>query len=287
MQNRLADLGVIGPRGDTVPDTGSTPALYAAFVKAGGDTRTASSLEEDARQTLRSLRERGFDLGCSDDASDARLETIYRNARLALYARLDDGVLRDAAPRHVRVHTTAIDRDDYLAHPPHGERLRPDGAAVVSGVYASRRAPQVQMVISDGLNANAINGQLRDLLPGVRQRLAQAGSDVGEIDVVVHNGRVRAGYHVGQLVEAEAVVHFIGERPGTGLDTVSAYLTYGRDAAGHLRWSPELDHSWTTAVCGIHPQGKPSPTAIDEIARTVRRMLKTRRSGVAIARRPS
>ncbi len=196
-------------------------------------------------------------------------------------------MVRDAAPRHVRVHTTAIDRDDYLAHPPHGERLRHDAAAVVSGVYASRRAPQVQVVISDGLNANAINGQLRDLLPGIRQRLTQAGTDVGEIDVVVHNGRVRAGYHVGQLLEADAIVHFIGERPGTGLDTVSAYLTYGRDAAGQLRWSPELDHSWTTAVCGIHPQGKPPEAAIDEIARTVRRMLETRRSGVATARRPS
>ena len=74
----------------------------------------------------------------------------------------------------------------------------------------------------------------------------------------------------------------IGERPGTGLNTASAYLTYGRDAAGQLRWDPALDHSCTTAVCGIHPNGKPPEAAVVEIARTVQRMCEQRRSGVAL-----
>ena len=63
-------------------------------------------------------------------------------------------------------------------------------------------------------------------------------ADVSDTDVVVQNGRVRAGYHVGKLVEPEVIVHLIGERPGTGLNTLSAYLTYGRDEAGRLRWNP-------------------------------------------------
>lgn len=144
------------------------------------------------------------------------------------------------------------------------------------------RPPQVQIVMSDGLNANALNEQLRGMLPALRYVLGHAGLHVGETDVVVENGRVRAGYHVGELVVATVVVHFIGERPGTGLNTVSAYLTYGRDAAGRSRWSPNLDHSWTTAVCGIHRRGKPPEVAVDEIARAVRRMLEQRRSGIAL-----
>ena len=75
------------------------------------------------------------------------------------------------------------------------------------------------------------------MLPPLRRELAAAGVHTGDVDVVIQNGRVRAGYHVGALVDADAVVHFIGERPGTGLDTLSAYLTYGRDAAGRSRWS--------------------------------------------------
>ena len=66
----------------------------------------------------------------------------------------------------------------------------------------------------------------------------------------MENGRVRAGYRVGAVLGVEGVVHLLGERPGTGLNTLSAYLTYGRDAAGNLRWSPALDHSCTTAICG-------------------------------------
>ena len=49
---------------------------------------------------------------------------------------------------------------------------------------------------------------------------------------------MRAGYHVGALLGADVIVHLIGERPGTGLDTLSAYLTYGRDRAGQLALEP-------------------------------------------------
>jgi ethanolamine ammonia-lyase small subunit len=144
------------------------------------------------------------------------------------------------------------------------------------------RLPQVQMVVSDGLNANAVNEQLRSLLPPLRRALAERGCHVGAADVVVQNGRVRAGYEIGGLVHAGIVVHLIGERPGTGLNTMSAYLTYGRDAAGRSRWARNLDHSATTAICGIHPKGKPPAAAVTEIAATIARMLEQKASGVAL-----
>ena len=93
---------------------------------------------------------------------------------------------------------------------------------------------------------------------------------------------MRAGYHVGALLQPEVIVHIIGERPGTGLNALSAYLTYGRDAAGSSRWQPELDHSCTTAVCSIHPKGKPPADAAREIGRGVARILEQKTSGVAL-----
>jgi ethanolamine ammonia-lyase small subunit len=75
-------------------------------------------------------------------------------------------------------------------------------------------------------------------------------------------------------------VHLIGERPGTGLNTASAYLTFGRDASGQSRWSGSLDHAATTAICGIHPRGKPPQAAVAEIARTIGRIVEQRASGV-------
>jgi ethanolamine ammonia-lyase large subunit len=287
MSTRLAALGapVDGDAG-----AHATASLYAAYVKAGGDRRTTEALHAEGAAKIETLRARGYDVGCGHGAGHAapaivtrRLEAIYAQARHALYATLDDGVLQDVAPQHVSVRTPSRDRDDYLAHPRSGESVRDDDAQrIVSVVARASRRPQLQVVISDGLNANALNQNLRAVLPPLRGELAAAGLHVGDTDVVIQNGRVRAGYHVGALVDADAVVHLIGERPGTGLDTLSAYLTYGRDTAGRSRWRSDLDHAATTAVCGVHREGKPPDEAVGEITRLVVRILETRRSGVAL-----
>ena len=51
---------------------------------------------------------------------------------------------------------------------------------------------------------------------------------------------------------------------------------------GQPRWSRQLDHSATTAICGIHPRGKPPQVAAAEIVATVGRILTQQRSGVAL-----
>jgi ethanolamine ammonia-lyase large subunit len=272
MSRRLADL-----------DAQSTASLYAVYAKEGGDRRTIEALREEGETKVEHLRARGYDIGGAQDAA-VRVETIYRQARHALYAVLDAHVVQMVSPHHVRARTLSRDRDDYLAHPRSGESIRDADAAQIVAIAASggSRRPQLQIVISDGLNANALNENLRAVLPPLRRELGAAGLHIGAVDVVIQNGRVRAGYHVGAIVDADAILHLIGERPGTGLDTLSAYLTYGRDSAGRSRWSPDLDHSATTAVCGIHHEGKPPSEAVSEIARLLRRMIETGRSGMTL-----
>lgn len=289
MQRRLAALGVLQPNGAVVDTARTTAALYARYVKACGDTRALDTLREEGAKKLAALGERGFDLGygcaASGDAPPAmttRLQTIYAHARRALYATLDASVIKDACPASVRVRTRSASRDEYLAHPASGEALDDRDASRIAALYATRR-PQIQMVISDGLNAEAVNENLRAVLPALRRQLMANGYDAGAIDVVIENGRVRAGYQVGALLDVEATIHLIGERPGTGLNTLSAYLTYGRDRAGNSRWHQGIDHSQTTAICGINRQGKPPAAAVEEIARCVKRIFAQRASGVTLA----
>lgn len=288
MQRRLDELGVMDAHGLPRADAESAASLYAAYMKSGGDTRSRETLREEGLKKLGALSARGLDRGRgrgpdydSPPDVETRLETIYKHARRALYATLDDGVVREVSPRHLRVRTEALDREQYLSDPPAGERLRAEDTSRVAALYGARR-PRVQLVISDGLNADALNENLRAILPRLRRELTEAGLHVGEVDVVINNGRVRAGYHVGELLGVDLVLHLIGERPGTGLNTLSAYLTYGLDAAGRLRWSPGLDHSYTTAVCGIHPKGKRPDAAVEEIARCVVKIFERRCSGVAL-----
>jgi ethanolamine ammonia-lyase large subunit len=271
MQKRLIELSA------------SADALYAAYHKAGGDTRSLDTLRDEGAKKIGALAERGFDLGYGCDENYSRITEIYSNARRALYSTLDEAVISDSLPSYIRVHTRSSDRDDYLAHPATGELIDDKDMARIQALYRTRR-PQVQVVVSDGLNANAINENLRSVLPGVRRELLAAGHHISEIDIVIENGRVRAGYHVGSLLEAEVIIHLIGERPGTGINTLSVYLTYGLDHKGQSRWgsAADFDHSWTTAVCGIHRRGKPPETAVVEITRLVERMFAERRSGVAL-----
>ena len=283
MVQRLESLGVPVDDGELLPSSPRVVSLYAAYVKAGGDPRTRSALEDEGFRRLQNVRERGFDVdGNGELEADARVNALYSHARQALYATLDEGVVRDATNRPVRVRTTARDRDDYLAHPPSGESLVRESAHAIRSLYRGR-PPQVQMIISDGLNANAVNETLRALLPPLRRMLAEAGHHVGQADVVVTNGRVRVGYEIGALVAAAVVIHVIGERPGTGLNTLSLYLTYGRDEAGQSRWTRSLDHAATTAICGVHPRGKPPAAAAAETARLVAQIVTQKRSGVALA----
>ncbi len=279
MQQRLDALGISN---DARHGGEAVARLYASYARASGDQRTSSTLEEEGHRQLMSLRDRGLDLGIAEESdADARLERIYLHARRALYSTLEDGVIRDACPRCFRIRTAAGNRDDYLAHPASGELLRADDARVLASVYPERK-PQVQLVISDGLNADAINEQLRTLLPMLRRLLTESACHVGEIDFVVQNGRVRVGYEIGGLVGATVIAHLVGERPGTGLNTLSAYVTYGHDKTGASRWSRALDHSATTAICGIHAKGKPPQIAAMEITRAIVRMLAQRTSGVAL-----
>jgi ethanolamine ammonia-lyase large subunit len=284
MSRRLEALGVL-TGGEAVYRRETVAHLNALYMKAEGSRQSIASLEEDGLRHLDEFQAQGLDLGLTDRVrADARVETIYTHARAALYAAVDEAVLNDASPKRVSVRTSAGSRDHYLADPTSGESLRDEDARALSGISGSRR-PQVQIVISDGLNANAVNEQLRGVLPLLRRTLGGAGCHVGDTDVVVRNGRVRAGYDVGARVGADVIVHLIGERPGTGLNTLSAYVTYGRDENGDIRWSRDLPHSATTAVCGIHPRGKPADVAVAEVSAIVARILRERRSGIALKKR--
>ena len=270
-------------------DAHSTPALYAAYMKEGGDRRTTDALRQEAAVKIDRLRARGCDLGYGHEEDwsappevRTRMQTVFAQARHALYAVLDERIVQAVSPHYLRVRTRSRDREDYLAHPRSGEFICDNDVERIRTLLATRgaRRPQVQIVISDGLNANALNQNLRAVLPALRREIGAAGLHAADLDVVIENGRVRAGYHAGAIVDADAVVHLIGERPGTGLDTLSAYLTYGRDGSGRSRWSSDLDHSSTTAVCGIHGDAKPPAEAAGEIAGLLARILETRRSGV-------
>jgi ethanolamine ammonia-lyase large subunit len=288
MRKRLITLGAMDENGDAKGEPERVAGLYARYMRAGGEKRDTEALMAEGLRKIERLRDHGFDLGygCGPDWSNpplvaARLESINRHAKIALYATLDAAVLRDCSPIHVDVSTHSINREDYLAHPASGELIVGKDAEMLSTLHQGRK-PQIQLVISDGLNANAVNVNLRTILPQLRRGLKETGFHVSDEVVVIKNGRVRAGYHVGQCLAIELLIHLIGERPGTGLDQLSAYISYGKDPVGNYRWAPEMDHAFTTVICGINPKGKTPDSAVEDILKCIKRMFELRCSGVAL-----
>ena len=183
------------------------------------------------------MRERGFDLG-GEQSSEARLEAIYAHARHALYATLDDHVIRDACPVHVRVRTAAVDREDYLAHPPSGERIREDDGTTLRRLYPAQR-PQVQLVISDGLNANAGNEGLRAL---IRYYTREAGVRTLEREIAKVARKALRRILEGKVESAEITEDNLGvKRPGDGVAPIEYWHYLGKTAQRDYAANEALD----------------------------------------------
>jgi ethanolamine ammonia-lyase large subunit len=288
MQRRFAHLGVLGSCGLPKATPEAVLELYVKYKKAGGDTRYEHELRAEASRKISALQKRNFDIGygcplkfVTPPEMKKRADALYEHAKHALCASLEDAVLADVSPKHLKVKTLAVSRDEYISRPFSGNTLRGASRNIVRNLRGNCR-PDIAIVLSDGLNANALNENIRVLLPAVRYELAAAGFRIAERDIVVINGRVRSGYDIGMLLEARAIIHFIGERPGTGLDAVSAYITYGKDERGNTRFRSDMDHSLTSAVCGIHKRGKHPDVAVGEIVHLVKLMFERHCSGVEL-----
>ena len=290
LQKRLVEIGALKSDGSTDPTADRIAGLYAYFQKSGGDKRSTEDLEIEAKRKIKNLQEKGCDLGYGvssvnedPDFVTKRLDGLFSHARKALYANIDPAVIRDCCESPVHVDTDSKDRDDYLAHPGTGEKIGKESTVELLKLLKDLQvAPTIQFVISDGLNANAISEHLRQVLPALKKSLYGTGFSYSPFDIIVQNGRVRAGYHIGQILQPDLIVHLIGERPGTGLNQLSAYITYGKTLEGFSVFDPEMDHSLTTAVCGIHPNGKAPNAAIKEIIRILSKAIEMKGTGVKL-----
>ena len=94
--------------------------------------------------------------------------------------------------------------------------------------------------------------------------------------LVVTSGRVRAGYRIGETLFADlsrprAIVHVIGERPGTGHHTFSSYISA---PAGSVWASPgTVDHNITRVVSGIATTALAPTLGADEVVRILGEMM--------------
>ena len=148
----------------------------------------------------------------------------HARARDAVHAVLDVAKLRaeldaDGWPV-IEVASRALDRSAYLARPDWGRRL--DEASVARLAACGVEAPDLVLVVSDGLSAVAVQHHAVPLL----RALKRVASIRDAVVVTATLARVALADEVGEMLHARIAVSLIGERPGLSCpDSLGIYLT--------------------------------------------------------------
>ena len=263
--------------------------VYYQYRLAKGDTRSKDRIYAEGKAAIARIETRGCPIatGHGKEPWDLKPElkeriwSLYNDAKISLWTEYTDEFIA-TIPNALVIATQSKDREDYVAHPPTGEVL---SAAAIASLEKLRnswagRYPDVQIVISDGLNTNAImdKGHLAPYLTNVRKQLSAAGYTVCDTSIVVKSGRVRAGYAIGDVLfgkaaadKPKAVLHVIGERPGSGHHNFSVYIAAPKAKV----WAKKgVDHDIVRVISGISDTAYSPVDAANETVKIVNEMTR-------------
>jgi len=156
----------------------------------------------------------------------------------------------------IAAHSQAVDRATYLQRPDYGRRLNDASRETLQQAAESGQRFDLAVVIVDGLSALAVQ---QNSIPFLTALYRAFENDQREWRLapltIVEQGRVAIGDEVGSLLNADAVLVMIGERPGlSSPDSLGLYMT----------WKPEvgLKDDRRNCISNVRPAGlKPDEAA--------------------------
>ena len=131
---------------------------------------------------------------------------------------------------------------DYLKRPNLGRRLDKNSLEILE---KSDEKPDVILVITDGLSAEAVNSQITIFL---KQLIPEWSKKHKIVLTLVENGRVAIGDEIGECLGAKFTAIFIGERPGLSSPQSMGIYTTFQPKVG-------LTDESRNCISNIHPDG--------------------------------
>lgn len=285
MASFFQELGVLDAAGSPTEHFGDPLWVYLQYRRRKGDERAEDMIVREGRQLIDEVRGRGVFIaeGYGDQPSELvpqlgrEIAVIYEDAKKCIWREWDPAFV-GSLPGGMSLHTRSTDRNDYILHPTSGEVLSEASQALVTRLKGQHAANyDVQIVVSEGLNALALMdpGNLQPLLEGLRGGCQELGLRVAPETLVLHAGRVRAGYQIGEhlfggLAGPRTILHVIGERPGSGHHTMSVYIT----RAEGIAWAVprRIDHDITRVVSGISATALAPAQAAADVSKILSRI---------------
>ena len=141
----------------------------------------------------------------------------------ALYRDVDQKLLDSFNLFTVQTKVTG-GKQEYLLRPDLGRQLNDEAKRTIN--EKCQKNVNVQLVVGDGLSAAAIEANLKQIFPVIKQGVQQANLTFGT-PFFVKYARVGIMNHIGELIKPDVVILLIGERPGLGrAESMSAYMGY-------------------------------------------------------------
>jgi ethanolamine ammonia-lyase large subunit len=204
--------------------------------------------------------------------------------RGAIQSELDLARLSRVADFRI-VKTKALDKASHLNHPDFGAEL---GIAIDSEntTPLTPEHTDIQIVVSDGLSADAVHHNISDLFPVLLSGLKANGFKLGR-HILAPYGRVKLAEPIAKALGARCVIFLIGERPGGSAlasRSLSAYMVYhllDKDDQRHAaKFSGNDDIQFEYSVLSnIYDAGTPAVEAASVIVEKVEQMLRCRAAG--------
>jgi ethanolamine ammonia-lyase large subunit len=190
-----------------------------------GDVRAFCDSDRELHELL-SATPSSFKFDCAGSRPSNQVSRQVRLnqaiAREATRAELRISELQQVAPFRL-INTEAASKDEHLNSPELGARIAPE-----SRNQLDPENRQVQLLISDGLSAEAVHHNAAELIPILIAGLNARGLTMGQ-PIVARYGRVKLAEPVAEQLRAELIIYLIGERPGgdaLASRSLSAYLVF-------------------------------------------------------------
>jgi ethanolamine ammonia-lyase small subunit len=190
----------------------------------------------------------------------------------ALYRDVDQRLLDDLGLFPVQTQITG-GKQEYLLRPDLGRLLTEEAKRTLAERCV--KGANVQVVIGDGLSAAAVEANVRQMFPVLKQGVQAAGLTFGT-PFFVQYCRVGVLNDIGEVLKPDVVVLLIGERPGLGrAESMSAYMAY-RPQTGDTDADRDV-------VCNIFENGGTNPLEAGAfVVQIAQKMLKHQASGVKL-----